>query len=109
MAKLPEYLIEKKLPTLAELQPGERALFPLYGFKIDAEHNLFASLSVELHTQGSKHDYGEIWRDEKGAYHADLKGTRRKWKPENLQLYLMSQKPGIVPIATIAGTESYDR
>lgn len=107
MAKLPEYLITKKLPTLADLQPGERAFFPLYGFKIDAEHNLFASLSVELHTQDSRLDYGEIWRDDEGVYHADLKGTRHKWKPENLRLYFMSEKPGIVPIATITGTESH--
>jgi hypothetical protein len=106
MAKLPEYLIAKKPPTLADLQPGERALFPLYGFKIDAEHNLFAALNVELHTQDSKHEYGEIWRDEEGAYHADLKGTQRKWEPKDLGLYFMSEKPSIVPIATIAGTES---
>ena len=69
------------------------------------EHNLFASLSVELHTEDSKLHYGEIWRDEKGAYHADLKGTHRKWEPQDLGLYFMSEKPGIVPIATIAGTE----
>ena len=105
MAKLPDHLIAKPPRTLADLQPGERVPFPLYAFKIDAEYNLFATLGAELDGSDSQFEYGEIWRDEDGTYHADLKGTQRKWKPEDLGLYFMSEKPRIVPIATIAGTE----
>jgi len=99
-------LVEKQPRTLADLQPGERVPFPLYALKIDAENNLFATLSAELDISDSQLEYGEIWRDKDGAYHADLKGTRRKWKPENLELYFMSEKPRIVTIATIAGADS---
>jgi hypothetical protein len=37
--------------------------------------------------QDPKLEYGEIWRDQQGAYHADLKGTKRQWKPEDLGIY----------------------
>jgi hypothetical protein len=106
MAKLPEHLIEKQPRTLAQLQPGERAAFPLYGFNVDADHNLFAMLGTELDGQDPNLGYGEIWRDEEGAYHADLKGTRRKWKPRDLRIYEMTKNPPIVPITTITGAES---
>ncbi len=106
MAKLPDHLIEKQPRTLADLRPGERAPFPLHAFKIDADYNLFATLSAKLDTQDLKLEYGEIRRDEDGTYHADLKGTQRKWKPEDLRLHSMTEKPRIVPIATIVGAES---
>jgi hypothetical protein len=106
MAKLPEGMIEKIPRTLAHLQPGERAAFPLYGFILDADHNLVARLGVELDQRDPKLEYGEIWRDQKGAFHADLKGTRRRWKPEDLHLYEMSKNPQIVHITSIVGTES---
>ena len=105
MARLPEHLIEKQPRTLAHLKPGERARFPLFGFKIDADHNLFAILSAELEGEDPKVECGEIWRNGEGTYHADLKGTHRKWKPEDLRIYDMTKSPRIVPIATIAGTE----
>jgi hypothetical protein len=106
MAKLPEHLVLKQPRTLADLQLGEHAAFPLYGFKINADHNLFAILLTELDGKDPKVEYGEIWRDETGAYHADLKGTRRKWKPEDLRIYEMAKNSHIVPITTITGTKS---
>ena len=60
---------------------------------------------MEVDKQDPKLDHGEIWRDQEGAYHADLKGTKRQWKPEDLRIYSMSEKPRIVPIATIVGAE----
>jgi len=99
-------MIEKLPRTLAHLQPGERAAFPLYGFKIDTQHNLFASLGTEVDGEDPQVEYGEIWRDQEGAFHANLKGTRRKWKPEDLRIYEMSRISQIVPITSIVGTES---
>jgi hypothetical protein len=106
MAKLPEHLIEKKARTLADLQAGERASYPLYGIRIDAEHCVFAMLNADLDQQDPKMEYGEIWRDSEGAYHVDLKGTQRKWKAEDLRIFVMTERPSVVPITTITGVDT---
>jgi hypothetical protein len=49
---------------------------------------------------------GEIWRDAQGAYHADLKGTRRKWKADDSRIFLLSNRdPHLVPISTLTGVD----
>jgi hypothetical protein len=71
VAKLPDHLLAKQPRTLADQQAGERVPFPFYAFKIDAEFNLFATLVGGLDGSDSQFEYGEIWRDEDGTYHAD--------------------------------------
>jgi hypothetical protein len=102
MAKLPETLIEPRKRKLEDLHPCERALFPLYGLMIDEEYNAFASLRTELPPLvEDNREYGEIWRDEHGKYHVDLKDTKHKWKPKDLTIFTMDSTPRMVSIETI--------
>jgi hypothetical protein len=109
MAKLPETLFAPEKRKLKDLRPGERALFPLYTLKVDEQRNLFASLQAELAPPLEKSvEYGEIWIDDAGRYHIDLKNTKRIWKPQDLTLFMMGSVPHLVPIETITWSAGPD-
>ncbi len=103
MVKLPDHLIQKPKRTLADLQPGQRVSYPMYGVRVDLDHSVYAILLTELEPSNQEQEEAEIWRDTEGAYHLDLRQTKRRFKPEDLTLFRMSTNPAIVPIASIEG------
>jgi hypothetical protein len=107
MAKLPEALVEKSKRKLKDLRAGERALFPLHALKIDEQRNAFLFVNTDLAPPTEANiEYGEIWVDDAGKYHIDLKATKRIWKPQDLTLFTMGSGQHLVPVETIAWSAS---
>jgi glyceraldehyde-3-phosphate dehydrogenase/erythrose-4-phosphate dehydrogenase len=64
MAKIPKALFKDRTRTLADLQPGHRAWFPLALISVDHDGNAFISVSTELAPLFEKRlEYVVAWLD----------------------------------------------
>ena len=88
MAKVPEELFKRKPRCVKDLQPGERAQVALCSIVVDFDRNAFIFPAAELAPPFDKQlEYGDIWIDDQGQYHVDLKNARKGWKPQDLTLW----------------------
>jgi hypothetical protein len=109
MAKIPEELIKRKQRTVNDLQPGERAKLALCMITVDYDRNAFVFANAELGPPlDDELEYGDIWLDDQGKYHVDLKDTRRVWQPRDITLFRRNEEYGVKPIESIVWSPNSD-
>jgi hypothetical protein len=98
-AKLPNELIRKPPPTVADLAPGSEGFVSLYNIEVDLDQSVYIRPIAQLEATGEK--CARIRRDKQGAYHLHLDGINAQFKARDLDLY---KRYGlVVPIESVSG------
>jgi hypothetical protein len=83
-AKLPQQLIRKPPPKIADLDPGSDAFVSVFAIKVDLDRSLYVLSDIVVRPAGEK--CVRIRRDENGAYHLDLGGVDYQFEAKDLTL-----------------------
>jgi hypothetical protein len=98
-AKLPQQLIRKRPPKVADLEPGSEAFVSVYAIKVDLDRSVYVLSDIAMRPAGEK--CVRISRDKQGAYHLDLDGIDDQFEAKDLKL---EKKFGLlVPIESVSG------